>query len=269
MSIRTIFVGLLSGSLLAGCATPPLAELEDAWASYSSAKADPEVAANAPVALYEAEKTLRGADKAWEDDDRAEAVHQAYLAQKRVEIARAVAAQRQAEQEAENLNAERQKVLLSARTREITALEEKLAALGAKQTERGAVVTLGDVLFDFNRAELKPGAQQNLYRLVSFLRENQDRELLVEGHTDNVGSDSYNLELSQRRADTVRFFMLQNGVASERIIARGFGKTYPVAANDSPGGRQLNRRVEVVILDPGERAHEAARTRMPAPASMQ
>jgi OOP family OmpA-OmpF porin len=266
MSPRHGFASLLCGLFLAACATPPLPEVEHARASYDSAKSDRNVTANAPVALYEAEKTLRSADKAWDSDgDREEAVHQAYLTEKRVEIARAIATRRGADQEAEKLNAERQQVLLGARTREIDVLQEKLAALGAKQTDRGAVVTLGDVLFDFNRADLKPGAQQNLYRLVSFLRENTDRELLVEGHTDSVGSESYNLELSQRRADSVRAFMVQNGVAPGRILTGGFGKAYPIVSNDSAEGRQLNRRVEVVILDPGQRASEAARGRLFAP----
>jgi OOP family OmpA-OmpF porin len=263
MSPRYGFAIVLCGLFFAACATPPLPELENARASYDSAKSDRNVTSNAPVALYEAEKTLRTAEKAWDSEsDREEAVHQAYLTEKRVEIARAIADRRAADQEAEKLNAERQRVILGARTREIDALQAKLAALGAKQTDRGAVVTLGDVLFDFNRADLKPGAQQNLYRLVTFLRENTDRELLVEGHTDSVGSESYNLELSQQRADSVRAFLVQNGISPERILTGGFGKAYPIASNDSPGGRQLNRRVEVVILDPGQRASDAARGRL-------
>jgi len=262
MSTRHRVASLLLGLFLAACATPPLPALEHARASVDSAKRDADVAANAPVALYEAEKSLRSADKAWETDgDLDEAVHRAYLTEKRVEIARAVALRRSADEEAEKLNAERQKVILGARTKEIDALQAKLAALGAKQTDRGAVITLGDVLFDFNRADLKPGAQQNLYRLVSFLRENTDRELLVEGHTDSVGSDAYNIELSQRRADSVRAFLVQNGVGPERILTSGFGKAYPVASNDTPEGRQQNRRVEVIILDPGQRAIDARRAR--------
>jgi OOP family OmpA-OmpF porin len=262
MSARQCFASILCALLFVACATPPLPEVEQARASYDSAKRDRNVTANAPVALYEAEKTLRSADEAWDSEgDLEEAIHRAYLTEKRVEIARAIADRRAADLEAEKLNAERQQVILGARTREIDALQAKLAALGAKKTERGAVVTLGDVLFDFNRADLKPGAQQNLYQLVSFLRENTDRELLVEGHTDSVGSDAYNLELSQQRADSVRAFLVQNAISRERILTGGFGKAYPVASNDSPEGRQLNRRVEVVILDPGQRATDAARRR--------
>jgi outer membrane protein OmpA-like peptidoglycan-associated protein len=130
-----------------------------------------------------------------------------------------------------------------------TQLEQELAALKAqaRETERGPVLTLGDVLFEFNRADLKSGAMQKLYPLVAFLQENPTRSVVIEGHTDNIGSDSYNFELSQRRAEAVRAFLLQNGIRAERITAQGRGESYPVAANDTEAGRQQNRRVEIVI----------------------
>jgi outer membrane protein OmpA-like peptidoglycan-associated protein len=93
---------------------------------------------------------------------------------------------------------------------------------------------------------------QSLYRLVSYLKENPERNLIVEGHTDSIGSESANLALSESRANAVRDFLLANGIASPRVFARGYGKAFPVASNDSAGGRQINRRVEVVILAPGE-----------------
>jgi outer membrane protein OmpA-like peptidoglycan-associated protein len=130
-----------------------------------------------------------------------------------------------------------------------TQLEQELAALKAqaRETERGPVLTLGDVLFEFNRADLKSGAMQKLYPLVAFLQENPTRSVVIEGHTDNIGSDSYNFELSQRRAEAVRAFLLQNGIRAERITAQGRGESYPVAANDTEAGRQQNRRVGIVI----------------------
>ena len=134
------------------------------------------------------------------------------------------------------------------------AIEQKLAELNAKETERGLELTLRDVLFETDRADLKPQALEDLYPMVTFLRENPERHILIEGHTDSVGSESYNLDLSQQRATAVRNFLVHNGISPERITARGYGKTYPVASNDTEAGRQQNRRVEMVVLHEGELA---------------
>ena len=147
--------------------------------------------------------------------------------------------------------AQRQAKLASAQARE---LEQKLAELNAKveETERGLVLTLGDVLFEFDKDDLKPGARRNLAVLVRFLEENRGRPVTVEGHTDSVGSESYNRELSQRRAEAVRNFLVQNGIRPERVSARGLGEAYPVASNDTNVGRQQNRRVEIIISKDGQ-----------------
>lgn len=173
-------------------------------------------------------------------------------------------ARREAErraQEAEQARAEaeaaKQSALASAERE--AQLRKEIEELQAKQTDRGIVLTLGDVLFDVDEATLKPGAMQNLYRLVTFLKEHPDRGVLVEGHTDSTGSSEYNLGLSQRRADSVVAFLVENGIAAERLLAQGYGKAYPVATNDTPAGRQRNRRVEVVILEPGQSPAEARR----------
>ncbi len=134
------------------------------------------------------------------------------------------------------------------------AIEQKLAELNAKETERGLELTLRDVLFETDRADLKPQALEDLYPVVTFLREDPERHILIEGHTDSIGSESYNLDLSQQRAAAVRNFLVRNGVSPERITARGYGKAYPVASNDTEAGRQQNRRVEVVVLHEGELA---------------
>ncbi|NOJ99271.1 OmpA family protein, partial [Corallococcus coralloides] len=118
-----------------------------------------------------------------------------------------------------------------------------------QQTERGLLVTLGDVLFAFNKAELSAQAAPRLDKLANFLRQFPDRKLIIEGHTDSVGGDAYNQELSERRAQAVQNALVQRGVAPDRITARGYGKTYPVADNASPEGRAMNRRVEIVIAD--------------------
>lgn len=126
-------------------------------------------------------------------------------------------------------------------------LRNQLAELEAKQTERGMVLTLGDVLFDTGRAELKAGAFRTVDRLTTFMRDYPERTLAVEGYTDSIGSDDYNLTLSQRRADAVRSALLTRGVDGARITTSGLGKASPVASNDSAAGRQRNRRVEIVI----------------------
>lgn len=126
-------------------------------------------------------------------------------------------------------------------------LQRQIAELNAKPTERGLVVTLGDVLFDTGKAELKSGATTNLAKLATFLNEYPDRSVLIEGHTDTVGNADYNQALSQRRADSVKFWLMKQGVKSERLVTSGKGEISPVSGNDSASGRQLNRRVEVII----------------------
>jgi outer membrane protein OmpA-like peptidoglycan-associated protein len=108
-------------------------------------------------------------------------------------------------------------------------------------------MTLGDVLFDTGRAELNPGAARKLDQLSQFLTEHPDRRVQIDGFTDSVGTDSYNEDLSRRRADAVKSALMSRGVDSTRISTQGYGKAYPVADNNDSGGRQLNRRVEVVI----------------------
>lgn len=272
---------LLLGLTVAGCAAKKNMALEQARMAYLQAQQNPAITTNAAVVLHEAEAALRRAEQTWENTkDEKEVTHLAYLAEKRVDVAQSAAEQKTAEAEAQRLNDEREKVVIEARTREAeragqaaqarareaqeaTArakrLEQELAELKAKQTERGLVLTLGDVLFEYDKADLKAGALRNLYQLVTFLRENPNRNLLIEGHTDSIGSDSYNLDLSQRRSEAVQTFLLQNGISAERIIARGYGEAYPIASNNTEAGRQQNRRVEVVILNEGERAADRIR----------
>jgi len=131
-------------------------------------------------------------------------------------------------------------------------LEKELADLNAKKTDRGSVITLSDVLFDTNKATLKPGAVPAIDRLTTFLKDAPDRGIQIEGHTDNVGADEYNQDLSQRRAEAVRQALVSRGIASDRISATGKGESLPIASNDSAGGRQQNRRVEIIIDNPAQ-----------------
>jgi outer membrane protein OmpA-like peptidoglycan-associated protein len=126
-------------------------------------------------------------------------------------------------------------------------LERQIALLQARTTERGIVLTLGDVLFASGSDQLKPGAVGHLDRLVSFMGTYADRVAMIEGHTDSVGEEGYNQGLSQRRADAVKTYLAGRGVALTRLTSIGKGEAYPIAGNDSAGGRQQNRRVEVVI----------------------
>ncbi len=112
------------------------------------------------------------------------------------------------------------------------------------------MLTLGDVLFASGRAELNPGTANNLNQLVTFLGKYPSRTVIIEGHTDSVGDDNYNQGLSQRRADSVRSYLVRHGVDAARITAMGAGESTPVAGNESATGRQQNRRVEVIISNP-------------------
>jgi outer membrane protein OmpA-like peptidoglycan-associated protein len=135
---------------------------------------------------------------------------------------------------------------------EAAALQQRLSDLQAKQTDRGVLVTLGDVLFEFNRAEVKPTAQSSLAKLADFLKQYPGRRVLIEGHTDNVGSDAYNENLSRRRAEAVALQLEAMGVQAPRVTVVGYGKQYPVAANTTDTNRALNRRVEVYLSDNNE-----------------
>lgn len=257
---------------LGACATRmPPASLETARAEVNRVAANPDVARHAPLELKEATDSMARAERAWRDDkDAAEADSLAYVARQRAGTAFAVAQGRTAEDGVKEANTQANRLRLDARTREAetargearaaqnqaaqanaraSALEVKLKELQAQQTERGLLVTLGDVLFEFGKANLLPTAGQRLDQLADFLRQYPDRKLIVEGHTDSVGSDAANQALSERRAQAVQQALLMRGVDAARITVRGYGKSYPVASNATPEGRALNRRVEVVIAD--------------------
>lgn len=163
------------------------------------------------------------------------------------ERAQSVASQEAAA--AERLRAEQAAGAASAAQDRVRQLEAQLRDIEGKQTERGLLVTLGDVLFAFNKAELTPQAGPRLDKLAAFLKQFPQRKLLVEGYTDGVGGDVYNNELSERRAESIRDALVQRGVDATRIVTKGYGKAYPVGDNANTEGRAMNRRVEVVIAD--------------------
>ena len=128
-------------------------------------------------------------------------------------------------------------------------LEAQLADLAAKKTERGMVITLGDVLFGTDLARLSSDGMRTAQKLATVLQQNPKRTVLVEGFTDSTGAAAHNQTLSERRAGAVQSALLELGVARERIAVRGYGEAYPIAANDTAPNRQLNRRVEIVLSD--------------------
>jgi outer membrane protein OmpA-like peptidoglycan-associated protein len=151
--------------------------------------------------------------------------------------------------EAQRLAAEQ--AMLEARTAQEKAeqLARELADLQAVKAERGMVVTLGAVVFDFDKAALKPAGLVAVDKLAAFMNKYPERRVMVEGFTDSVGSEQYNLRLSERRANAVREALVARGIEANRIETRGYGKAFPVATNATAAGRQLNRRVEIIISD--------------------
>lgn len=180
----------------------------------------------ANIAKMNAEKSLQAAQAA--KGEAAQAKFETQLAQDD-----AAAAQRQT-QEAQARAAQ---------------LQAQLAELEAKKTERGMVITLGDVLFGTDLARLNPDGMRTAQKLADVLQQNPNRTVLVEGFTDSTGAAAYNQELSERRASAVQRALQEMGVARERVAMRGYGESYPVAANDTASNRQLNRRVEIVLSD--------------------
>jgi len=134
--------------------------------------------------------------------------------------------------------------------REAEDLQRQIAELNARETDRGLVMTLGDVLFETGMSDLRGGTTSNLEKLAIFLNKYQDRDVVIEGHTDSIGSDEYNYGLSQRRADSVKSYLVGQGVAANRLVTSGKGKGQPVASNETATGRQQNRRVEIIISNP-------------------
>jgi len=171
---------------------------------------------------------------------QADADAQRALEQQRAAEAASAAAAQQAQAQVAAAEAEK------ARLRE--QLREQLnQVLETRESAGRLIVNMSDVLFDFGRSELKPGAKEKLAKISGILISHPGLTLEVDGHTDSVGSDEVNMKLSEQRADTVRAYLVSQGVAPDTITAHGFGKEQPVATNDTAAGRQLNRRVEIVV----------------------
>ena len=281
------FLTLYLTVILAACATPqPPRELLDARAAYRKAQSGP-AARLAPAELYEAKVALNDAEQAFSDDPESENTYTlSYVAQRvaqRVEsqanIKEANAQKAQASSELQKLQSEgltksqqeltkareklanqgqelasERKARLEAEKHAREALEKvvEAAKLSVKQDDRGTVIILpGSVLFESGQATLFALAQQKLALLAEQIKNQKTSLITIEGHTDSRGSPDTNMLLSQRRADSVRTYLVSQGIPSERIKAVGMGETRPLASNNTSEGRAQNRRVEIVIA-PGE-----------------
>ncbi|WP_395406976.1 OmpA family protein [Pseudoduganella sp. UC29_106] len=274
---------------LTACSTAPTStsQLEMARSDYAVAQASPDVAKYAPLELAAATRALDQANTAAAKHDSLNEIDKlAYVAKQKIAAAQEVARAKAAEAQVAQAGQQRDQIRLEARTAEAeqakrqadeaaaaanaaqsqaasaeaatrdaqaraAALAQQLSDLQAKQTERGIVITFGDVLFNTDQAVLTAQGMQTAQRLADVLRNNTDRSVLVEGFTDSTGTASHNLELSQRRAEAVRSALMQTGVERSRIDTRGYGEAYPVAGNNTAADRQLNRRVEIVLSEAG------------------
>ncbi|MGA2707152.1 MAG: OmpA family protein [Steroidobacteraceae bacterium] len=307
---RSLIAIAVASILLAACAAAPVrpSGAEEARAKLTQLQSDPNLASKAPAAIAEAERAVQAAEQPQTDQSLGQ--YRVYIADRKVDIARAQAQTRYFEDQRTTLEAQRQSARLDARTREadvatnrmeraqaddatqrliasqaqiqadaaqaqanqarsdadsanmaavISAqqsaqqsaeLQHQIDTLNARVTDRGLVLTLGDVLFTTGRSDLLTGATVHLDKLVAFLNRYPDREVMIEGYTDSVGSQDYNQGLSERRAESVRHYLTGQGIDSGRLTASGKGESNPVAGNDSATGRQQNRRVEVIISNP-------------------
>ncbi len=272
MQISSLKLLALSSAavLLTACASTPdsTPQLAAAQSLYTQAQSDAAINGSsvAQKNLYLAGKTLEKAKTAESEQNMN---HYAYLAEQQTREALEMAKRKNAEQQIEKLSKEKTEVVMEAREKDIIRaqaeveakkreaeqalarvqqLEKQLNDLEAKQTDRGLVLTLGDVLFETGKATLLGGAMRNLDKLAQFLTANPEKMIQIEGHTDSIGSESFNLELSRNRAASVRDALQSRGISSTRMHTQGFGKSRPVAGNDTHSGRQQNRRVEIIIL---------------------
>ena len=260
--------------ILAACATTPetIPELEQARSRVESLASNPQASQIASRELTAARAALARAEQAHADGEEAgEVIHLAYLAERRAELGLSRIAEATARERISKAEAERNKALLAARSAELNAaraeaqasrqaalqarselesLQQQFAVLEAEKTDRGMVLTLGDVLFDTDQATLKPGAEQTIARLAEFLVRNEGTKIRIEGHTDSTGSEDYNSELSRRRAQAVADALAVHAISPARAVVVGRGEGFPVATNATVAGRQQNRRVEVVFSDP-------------------
>lgn len=273
--------------LVTACGSVPKTTslLDQTRSDYVMAQSNPQVTIYAQTEMKQAGDALAQANDAADKNVSLEKIDKlAYLAKQKIALAQEVAKQKTAEAEVANAGKARDQIRLDQRTSEAnranvnaeqsklaaqiaqgeaadaqrqtqeaqahaTLLEKQLSDLAAKKTDRGMIITLGDVLFGTDQARLNPDGMRTVQKLADILQQNPQRNVLVEGFTDSTGSAEHNQELSERRAIAVSSSLQLQGVKRDRIAVRGYGEAFPVSANDTAQNRQLNRRVEIILSD--------------------
>jgi len=271
MKFKSLGAGLVAAavaSILAGCAATPVtpAGALDARARLTQLQSDPALANRAPLAMQAADDAVRVAERP--DADSNLEAYRIYMADRKIDVARAEAETRLAEDQRPELRAESEKARLDARTRELGLSQNQTAVANAEGADHAAdlqrqidllqarvagsnlVVTLGDSLFSDDGTVLQDSSSGDLNRLVTFLDRYPERTASITGYTDNRGTDDGDQARSQRSADSVMSYLVEQGISPDRLSASGMGDSSPVATNDSAIGRQQNRRVEVTIHAP-------------------
>ena len=281
---KTLIAIAIASALLAACATAPVkpAGADALRARLNQLQSNAELASRAPLAIKDADMAVTAAEQPQTDPVLSK--HLLFMADRKIDVAQALAEGRLSVDQRKTLSENREAMRLQARTAEANSANQRAATaradandqkqqanaardatadaqrnaqelqrqideLQAKNTERGLVLTLGDVLFATNASTLTAGGTAHLVKLAGFLNKYPARNAAIEGYTDSTGSEDYNQALSQRRADAVKSYLMAQGIESSRLTSAGKGKSSPVSDNGTSTGRQQNRRVEVIIAN--------------------
>ena len=249
---------LLALAGLQGCASQRSEQaLDEAGTTFQKVKDDSDVLRSAPRDVIRAGESLSRAERLSSYiGTGADVRHYAYLSQRYSEIASEHARLAANQERLAKLDLERQRLQLALREAKLAEVQEQgkwleaqIVSLTTQDSDRGLVMTLGDVLFDTGRAELKTSASRTVLKLVQFLQLNPRRIVRIEGYTDSTGTAQDNLKLSRDRAQAVADMLVDLGVDEKRVQVEGYGDQYPIEANASERGRAQNRRVEIVFSD--------------------
>ena len=275
---------LITSVFITGCATQETKPeaLQDLISKQSEMQEDERIASNAGIELNELRELVNNANKAWQDGEQEEFEQQMYLASRQSEIAESKGLAAHYRDQIEEMSEQRQQLLLQAKNAELErtrsrleetqseltttsqqledlseiaesaeqqaiALADELTNVKAEMTNRGMVLTLQDILFETAESDLKSGSERTIDKVTEFLNNNPDVVVTVEGFTDSVGSEAYNMGLSKQRAESVKSALTDQGIDDKRLTTKAMGEAFPVATNDTPAGRQENRRVELVL----------------------
>jgi outer membrane protein OmpA-like peptidoglycan-associated protein len=287
MKKTSLILALLAAAVFTtGCTSMPThtSQLDQTRSDYLDAQRNPNIAKYAAVEMQQAGIAMDQANSAAADSGSDAKIDKlAYLAQQKIALAQEVAKQKSAEASIASATHERDRMRLESRTNEANQatrdaeqsqlaaqaaqaktadaqlkmeeaqartaqLETQLAGMSAQKTERGMVITLGDVLFGTDLTRLTADGMRTVQKLADVLQKNPQRAVLIEGFTDSTGSAAHNQDLTERRAAAVRTALIDLGVPQEQVAIHGYGQAYPVAANDATH-KQLNRRVEIIVSD--------------------